>query len=179
MADIKNQKAERSRVRFNVLDAFIIILVIAAVVGVYFRYSILDFLKSDMNSEKYVITYSIDDIRYTTPSYFHVDDKVYFASNGELFGTLISESENQGVLSIMPASKEFVASNGDVKNVFYPNSESRVTGKGRLVCEGSYNDDGGFFVDGETYVAAGQIIDVKTETVSVQMRVLSIEAFAE
>lgn len=179
MANIKNSKTERGRVRFNVLDAFIIILVIAAVVGVYFRYSILDFLRSDMNAEKYVVTYSMDDIRYTTPNYIHADDKVYFASSGELFGTIIRESENQGVLNIMPASKEFVDSKGDVKEVFYPNSESRVTAKGKLVCEGYYDPEGGFFVDGNTYIAAGQTIEVRTETVSVRMSVLSIEAYAE
>ena len=179
MAKVKTVKSERSRPRFNVLDVFIILLVIAAVVGVYFRYSIVDFLRSDMNKEQYVISYSIDDIRYTTPNYMQVDDEVYFASNGKLFGTLLSESENQGVLNIMPASKEFVDSKGDIKNVFYPNSESRVTAKGRLLCEGAYNSEGGFFVDGNTYISAGQTIDVRTDMVSVTMRILSIELYSE
>ena len=180
MAKIKKTKAERAdRPRFNALDAFIIILVLAAVVGVYFRYSIIDLLKSDSNSEKYVITYSLDDIRYTTPSYIKVNDKVYFASDGKLFGTLLSESENQGALNIVPASKEFVDSKGEIKEVFYPNNESRVTAKGRLLCEGYYDEDGGFFVDGNVYIAAGQSVSVRTETVSVTMRVLSIEAYSE
>jgi hypothetical protein len=179
MANIKNSKTERGRVRFNVLDAFIIILVIAAVVGVYFRYSILDFLRSDMNAEKYVVTYSMDDIRYTTPNYIHADDKVYFASSGELFGTIIRESENQGVLNIMPASKEFVDSSGAIKKVFYPNSESRVTAKGRLLCDGGYDSNGAFFINKNTYVSAGQILSVRTDMVSVSIRILSIEPYTE
>ena len=179
MAKDKTIRTDRNRPHFNVLDAFIIILVIAAVVGVYFRYSILDFLKSDMNSEQYVISYSIDDIRYTTPNYIQVGDEVYFSSNGKFFGTLLSESENQGVLNIIPSSKEFVDSKGDVKNVFYPNSESRVTAKGRLLCEGYYNSEGGFYVDGNTYISAGQTINVRTDMVTVDMRILSIELYSE
>lgn len=179
MAKVKTVKSKQNRPRFNALDAFIIILIIVAVVGVYFRYSILDFLRSDMTTEQYVISYSIDDVRYTTPNYMQVGDEVYFASNGKLFGTLLRESENQGVLSIMPASKEFVDSKGDVKNVFYPNSESRVTAKGRLLCEGNYDSNGGFFVDKNTYIAAGQVINVKTDMVSVSMRILSIEPYGE
>ena len=177
---VKKNKSDRlKRPHFNVLDAVIIIVVIAAVVGVYFRYSILDFLKSETNNEKYVITYSLDDIRYTTPNYIKVDDKVYFASNGGLFGSLISESENQDVLNIMPASKYFVDSRGDVKEVFYPNNESRVTAKGRMLCEGYFADDGGFYVDGNRYIAPGQTVAVETERVSVNMRIVSIEFYIE
>ncbi len=177
---IKNNSVDRSsRPHFNVLDAVIIIVVIAAIVGVYFRYNILDFLKSESNKKQYVISYSLDDIRYTTPNYINVDDKVYFESNGKLFGTLISESENKEALSIRPASKEFIDSNGEVKEVFYPNNESRVTARGRLVCEGYYDEDGGFYIDGNIYVAAGQSIAVCTERVSVTMRILSIDEYVE
>ena len=179
MAKVKTEKAKKNRSHFNVLDAFIIVLIIAAVVGVYFRYSIIDFLKSDMNTEKYVISFSIDDIRYTTPNYMQVGDEVYFDSNGELFGTLLGESDNQGVLNIMPASKEFVDSKGDIKNVFYPNSESRVTVKGRLLCDGSYDANGGFFINKNTYVSAGQILSVRTDMVSVSLRILSIDPYTE
>ena len=180
MSKVKNINQDRAnRPRFNALDAVIIILVIAAVVGVYFRYSILDFLTGEQNTQSYVITYSLDDIRYTTPNYINVDDKVYFASSGEIFGTLMSESENQDPLNIKPASKRFVDSNGEVREVFYPNNESRVDAKGRLLCEGYYNSDGGFYAGGNVYVAAGQTIEVKTEKVSVSMRIISIELYAE
>ena len=180
MAKVKNTGADRlNRPHFNALDAIIIILVIAAIVGVYFRYSILDIIKGEGASKDYVITYSLDDIRYTTPTYIHVDDSVYFTSNGKLFGTLLSESENQDALNIMPASKSFVDSNGEVREVFYPNNESRVTARGRLLCSGYYDSDGGFYVDGNIYIAAGQTVAVRTETVSVNMRILSIDLYAQ
>ena len=179
MAKEKKVRSKRNRSRFNMLDAFIIILVIAAVVGVYFRYSIIDFLKSDMNTEKYVISFSIDDVRYTTPNYMQVGDEFYFAADGALLGTLLGESENQEALSIMPASKEFVDSKGAIKKVFYPNSESRVTAKGKLLCDGGYDSNGGFFINKNTYLSAGQILSVRTDTVSVSIRILSIEPYTE
>ena len=178
MSKVKNVSSERANgPRFNALDAVIILLVVLTVVGVYFRYSILDLLRNDANSQQYVVTYSIDNVRYTTPTYIKVEDEVYFASNGKFFGMLLSESENQDPLNIMPASEYFVDSNGEVKEVFYPNNESRVTAKGRLLCQGYYNSDGGFYVDGNMYIAAGQTVDVYTETVSVTIRIVSIELY--
>ena len=162
---------ERTRPRFGVLDAVIILLVIIAVVGVYFRYNILDFISSAKNLEDYTISYSIEDIRYTTPNYINVGDEVYFEDSGKHFGTLINASENMGALSITPASEYFTTSKAEIVEVFYPDSQSRVDAKGRMTCRGSYSDDGGFLVNGSTFIASGQMVSVKTENVTVTIRI--------
>ena len=181
MSKVKKEKTEKraNRPRFNVLDAVIILLVIAAVVGVYFRYSILDFLTSDRNSQKYVVSYSIDNMRATTSDYFIVGDKVYFDSDGELFGTLLSESQNKEPLSEGPAYESFADSKGEVHKVPYPDMNNRVSAKGRLLCEGKYNENGGFSVDGKSFVAPGQQIKVYTERVSFTLTVTSVEPYTE
>ncbi len=173
----KLSKAEKkSSPHFNAIDAMIIILVVLAVVGIYFRHSIIDFLTNERNSDEYVVSFSIEDIRYTTPNYMNVGDNVYFASNGELLGSLMSESANQGALNITPASKYFTDSNGEIHEVFYP-EETRVNAKGRLLCIGAYNTEGGFCIDGNTYIGAGQSIEVFTESVTVTITVIAIEVY--
>lgn len=180
MAKQKRSKEEkRNSPHFNAVDAMIVILAILAVVGIYFRYNILDFLTAAKNNEQYVVSFSVENIRYTTPNYINVDDQVYFESDGKLLGIIISESENQGALNITPASELFVDSAGGIVEAFYPNENSRVNAKGRMLCEGRRNSDGGFAVDGKTYVAAGQSIEVYTERVSFVLTVTDIEEYSE
>ena len=177
--NVKATKKDNKKARFNVIDALIILLVLAIAVGMFFRAHIVEKLWADTQSTDYVISFSIDDIRYTTPTYINVGDKVYFADSGELLGEFISESDNVNALNITPASKYFTDSDGNVVEVFYPDGESRVDAKGRIQCKGYYSNDGGFSIDGRNYLAPGQSINVKTELVSVTINIMSIDPLAE
>ena len=169
--------AKRSA-HFNVIDAVIIILVIAVALGIYSRFNVIETLWTGNETEKYAVSFSVEDIRSTTASYVDVGDKVYFADDNELFGTLMSESENVNALSITPASKYFTDSKGNVVEVFYP-SDTRIDVKGRIECMGYYNEEGGFCVDGRKYIAPGQTVNVRTELVTVTLTITSIEAIVE
>lgn len=175
----KNQDTEQIKQapRFHVLDAVIILLVVLAVVGVYFRYTILDYLTGERDMKDYTVSFSIEDIRYTTPNYVHVNDLVYFADNGNEMGKLLEVSEDMSniALSVKPASKTFVDTDGTIKQVFYPNNESRVNAEGRMLCRGTYSADGGFLLDGSRYISAGQSIEIQTETVSVTIVITDIQ----
>ncbi len=169
----KRQKKQRNKPHFGVLDAVIILLVIVAVVGVYFRSDIVKFVTGESKLGEYTISYSIENIRYTTPNYINVEDKVYFADSGDELGTLLTSSENATALSITPASEYFTDNNGSIVEVMYPEN-TRVNAKGRLLCKGRYSGDGSFLVNGTTFVAAGQYIDVKTDYVSLTIRIETI-----
>ena len=166
----KNQKVKNAP-KFGVIDAVIILLVILAVVGIYFRYNIIDLISENKKLEQYTITFSIENIRQTTPNYVNVGDNVYFAADSELFGTLMAFSENTGALSITPASEYFTNSAGEFTEVFYPNNESRINAVGKLSCEGRYSAEGGLLVNGESHLSAGQTVEVQTEYVTVTMRI--------
>ena len=165
------------KIHFNVIDAVIIILVVASVLGIYFRYNVEDIFSKSKETCDYTVSFAVNDIRYTTPNYISVGDKVYFADTGNPFGELISESENKGALNIKPASKFFTDTSGKVVEAFYPNDESRVNAKGRLVCKGIYTDDGGFCVGGTRYIAPGQTVEVQTEYVTLLIRITAIEEY--
>ena len=170
--------ASKRSAHFNVIDAVIIILVIAVAFGIYSRFNVVETLWSKNDTEKYAVSFSVKDIRYTTATYVNVGDKVYFADNGELFGTVMSESENVNALSITPASKHFTDSKGNVVEVFYP-GDTRIDVKGRIECTGYYNDEGGFTVDGRKYLAPGQTVNIQTDLVTVTITVTDIDLIEE
>ncbi len=171
--------ATKQKAHFNIIDAAIIILVISVVLGIVFRSHIIDKLWAGSKTDDYVVSFSVDNIRYTTPSYLEVGDEVYFADSGELFGILMSESDNVNALNITPASEYFTDANGNVIEVFYPDEESRVDTKGRIECRGYYDEDGGFSIDGRHYIAPGQSVSVKTELVTFTLRITDIALKAE
>lgn len=176
MENNKQTNQRKRAPRFGVLDAVILLLIVAVVAGIYFRTHIMDWITNQRNVKEYTVTFAIDNIRYTTPNYLSIGDEVFFSENGDDFGTLIEESDDASniALNVMPAS-EWVYIDGVATRVSYPD-ETRVDVKGRLLCEGSYSDDGGFLVNGTTYIAAGQTISAQTELVSFSLRVLTIEA---
>ena len=171
------KSSEKKTPRFGFLDAVIILLIITAVVGIYFRANILDFLKNDRHIQEYTISFSIQDIRYSTPDYVQVNDTVYFSDDGTTLGTVMEATQgNAESLNCRPAVKVFQTENGTMESVSYPNNESRVDATGRLLCRGSYSEDGGFLVNGNRYLSAGQTIDVQTELVTVSITITDIQA---
>ena len=166
--------AKKPKAHFNIIDAAIIVLVISIVLGIVFRSHIIDKLWAESKTDDYVVSFSVDNIRYTTPSYLELGDEVYFADGGDLFGKLVSESDNVNALNITPASEYFTDEGGNVIEVFYPDAESRVDTKGRIECRGYYDEDGGFSIDGRHYIAPGQYVNVRTELVSLTILITDI-----
>ena len=173
----KQTKKEKSLRRFYALDAVIILLILAAVVGIYFRFNVLDVLTSNRDLKEYHVSFSIENIRYSTPNYMNINDRVYYMDSGEELGVLIEGSTDMSNMAaiVTPASELFMNEEGVMVEVPYPNSESRVDVKGRILCKGSYTEDGGFLVNGSRYLSAGQTISVQTELITVNIIIQSID----
>ena len=105
--------AAKAKAHFNIIDATIIVLVLAVIFGIVFRSHIIDMLWAQSKTDDYVVSFSIENIRYSTPSYLNVGDEVYFDDGSGLLGTLVSESENVNALNITPASEHFTDANGN------------------------------------------------------------------
>ena len=169
-------KAEKTKKlpRFGALDAFIILVVIVAIVGVFFRYRLLDILTAQQNLSDYTVSFSVDNVRYTTPDYINVGDVVYFKDSGAELGVITNESENMGAFTVAPATETFTDSNGNIIDIHYPN-ETRVSINGKLICSAQVSETGGILINGNTYIAPGQTIDVTTELVTMTIRVNAVE----
>ena len=171
---INDGESSAKAVKFKALDIVILVLILAAVVGVYFRYNILDTLTGSKNLKDYVISFDINDIQYKTEDYINVGDKVYY-NNGEELGTLIEADKNvTQALTVKSASVIYVPDGATkAEELFYPEN-TRIDAKGRMKAQGSYSTDGGFLHNGRTPISIGDKISVTTELVTVQITVTDI-----
>lgn len=179
---VKKQKKERKSPGFKVMDAIIILLVLIAIVGVYLRYNSLSIFDKRLNMAEYTVSFTIDNIKNSTPKHLEVGDAVYFSDSGELFGTLLPESDSMEniALKCSPASEYFIDESGTMIEVNYPQDpndpeSSRVRAEGKLSCMGLYTDNGSFLVDGSVYLAAGKQVQIQTEKVTVTVTIRDIQ----
>lgn len=172
--EMYNQAKRNSR--FNIIDVFIIVLIVAIILGVYFRFNVVEYFDNMGDEKEYVISFSVKDIRATTPEFIKVGDSFYL-EDGELFGKLLSESaESVAALNITPALKHFTDSDGKIVSAYYPNNQTRIDAKGRISCYGYYNDQSGFCLEGTNYFAPGQTVSLHSELVSLNITIISIDA---
>lgn len=161
-------------VKFKALDVVILVLILMAVVGVYFRYNILDTLTGSKNLKDYVISFDINNVQYKTEDYINIGDKVYY-NNGKELGTLIEADQNvTQALIVYPTIVEFVPDGATIaEELSYPEN-TRIDAKGRMKCRGSYSIDSGFLHNGNSSITVGDKISVTTELVSVQITITNI-----
>lgn len=174
MSNKNKAKKENTLPRFSVLDAVIIIVVIAAICGIYFRYNIMEMISARRNIKEYTIEFSIDNINSSTTRFIQENDEIRFANDNEHFGTIIKDSQgiSDNVLSITPAFETFTE-NGKAFPVFYP-EDTRVNAVGTMRCEGTYSDNGIFLINGSRSVSSGENILVHTDEVTVTICIISI-----
>ena len=167
----------RKKSRIKALDIVIVLLIITSMLGVYFRYSILDTLSGRKNLEEYIVSFEIEKIKYTTDKYINIGDKVYFYDDGTELGTLIEEAENSNAsLRVTKASVLYAADTStEVKEYAYPEN-TYIYASGRIKCIGRYSNEGGFLVGGKKAVSPNDMIKIKTELVTVTIKITSIES---
>ena len=172
----KKQSSEKVRKfpRFGILDAIIILLVVAVGVGIAFRYNLFQTITQLQDLEEYTISFSVNNIEYTTPNYLTENDKVYFKDSGEEFGKITKSSDlSNMILSVTPAKQTFVE-NDKIIEVTYPEN-TRIDAEGRIVCKGTLSSEGAFLLNGSDYIAPGESHIICTETVTLQINILSID----
>ena len=81
MKKVKNkekaeQKKERRLPKLHLLDIVIILLVIAVLVGIYFRYNVFDMIGNLQNQNEVNVTFSVENIQDTTRYYIDIGDAV-------------------------------------------------------------------------------------------------------
>lgn len=172
----KNTSSEKTRKfpRFGILDAVIILLVVAVAVGLAFRYNLFQSITQLQDLKEYTISFSIDNIEYTTQNYLNENDKVYFKDSGEELGKITKSSDvSNMILSVTPAKQTFVK-DGKIIEVTYP-EKTRIDAQGRIICKGNLSSEGSFLLNGNNYIAPGQSHIICTENVTLQINILSID----
>lgn len=184
MKNNKEVETEKSKKRPGIksLDVVIILLILLSIVGIYFRFNVMDKLTLGRNLKDCTVSFEIKNIRYTTETYMEVGDKVFFSDSGEALGTLIkpekdaSDEENKALRHTNAATTVTVYDkdgNRSVEEVRYPDN-TFIDARGRMNCKGTYSEEKGFLLNGVKPITPGDKIEIKTERVTVSIIITDI-----
>ncbi len=177
----KNEKVRRFP-KFGILDAVIILLVIAIVVGIYFRYSFFDTLTNMKNMKECYVTFKTGNVTVDTTRALYKDDLVYLKSDGSTFGTLAVKSEEMStVIQEQPATNTIFKDGKAYADIQYPQGidGALIYGTGVIKCSCLLSEDGAYLLNGSTYISIGQTYTVCTEKVTFDITITQIETIVE
>ncbi len=165
--------------KFHILDIVIIILIVAMLVGIYFRYNVFEIFGNFQNQSEAQLTFSVTNIKDSTQYYINIDDAVYLQSDGKSLGTIMRYEPNADyALKVYPSTEDFVKEDGTIISAAYP-EDTRSDIEGKIKCVGTFSDDGTFLLDGSTYISPGKTLIVCTEKVTLQILITDISKIEE
>ena len=182
----EQQNLSSRKVRFNILDAVIILLVVLCIVGICFRYSIIDKLGLGQNMSTYTVEFTITGMDRTVAEFLSKGNTLYF-DDADKAGTLCSVSDFSGYTLTSAGSETLILKpswtyvddgNGSVVAVAYPDSKI-VDAEGAFRCQGAYGEDGRFSIGGAGFITVGQQITLYTDTVTLNVTITDIALYGE
>lgn len=160
MAEKKN-----SKIRFGLLDAVILIAVIALVLALVFRYT-ADKRLFVYDTETYTVMVKATGLQYTTVNMLDSNAKVYL-EDGKQIGTFVHAP------TVTPMLSYSTTSSGDIIAAYYPDN-TLVDIVTDVECELIVND-GMIMTKGGVHVAVGAVIKIHTETVDLDVEIVAVE----
>ena len=156
--------------KFNAIDALLILLAIACVLGIGLRaYS--ESKTNNSNLAEYRIYFKIDNISSQSLKYFTAGDIVRVKSSGATLGKL------DAIVQHVPAVGGYNENGGEI---FYPTKDggiyapTRQSLVGYITVRGEQTESG-FLLGGETYIASGSEMEIVTDKVQTTIKILSID----
>ncbi len=184
---MKSKENNAGKLRFNIIDAFIIVLVVACVAVAILRFTIVDDVWATASGEKYYITFKADSLSYSqlesivalidSDSSDSGNNWVYSVDGSTKIGNLTAiEGQNRETLA-------FESSDGSVILAPYAESEpdENVTWTltGKILCLGTYNENNGFLLNNTQYISANTDIEVRTAFCEFNLTVIDIQKSME
>lgn len=168
---MENNNVKKNAAHFNIIDLVIVIIVLACIAGVVFRHFSTKNVDNGEAPEKAKISFLVNDVRYTSADFFIGGDTVYTEEEGIKLGELMKG------FTITPAEDYVTDFNGNTVKVNYPEN-TRIDVRGAILSEGKWRD-GSFFIDGNTYIAAGRKLKVCTAHLTVTLIVTDVSAVSD
>ncbi len=165
-------KKPRLPAKFNIVDILIILLVVAGIVLLLFRLGAFGTVNAVDTAA--VVSFVIGDesgIRDTTAAYFNAGDEVYLTSS---VGAGVSPVGKIVSVGVSPHREERLINNEAVTFTYPSDPPTKVEVSGTIRFSGTYAD-GGFYIGGKQYAAAGSQIYLCTDKVDFYITVISVE----
>jgi len=149
---MENNKTRR---RFNVIDALIILIVIGLIAGVAYRYNIAGKIINNAQEQKVIVSYLIKGVRGTTVDSIQVGDVEYFSNTKAELGTIITKGTPTKSLEY------FNDENGDIQ---VSENEEKYDIRIEIEAYGQMTDEG-FMLHGTQYLAPNSEIEIYSKHV--------------
>lgn len=157
------------KLRLNIIDFLIMIVVIGAIVGIALRMGVVERVTNQSNMEDAKISFLVQDIKETSADYFRIGD-VFRADNLDCeFGKLESRQ-------FMPA-EAFVANENGVL-IKTHSSNNRIDVRGTVLGAGTFTDEG-FLLAGINFIAPGSEVKLQSSDIEVTVTITAIEKVAK
>lgn len=154
-----------SKIRFGLLDAVVLIVVIALALALVFRYT-ADKALFVYDTEKYTVTVKATGLQYTTVNMLASDSAVYL-EDGKQLGSFVHAP------TVTPMLSYSVTSTGDIIAAYYPDN-TLVDIVNDIECELIVND-GMIMTKNGVHIAVGSLIEIHTETVDLTVEITAVE----
>jgi hypothetical protein len=166
-----NKPLNKNKIKFNIIDFIIILLVVACVGGIYVRYNLLDKIGVNAQLKNYEITFIAKDLRYSSLNAFEKDANVRDRVTGNKIG-IFKEIETTS-----PASVYVTKSDGAIEKLYYPEN-TKIDVKGKIIVRGIMSDNG-FLLEGKNYIATGTTLKISTEKLDIDIVVEALNISVE
>ncbi|MBQ1212353.1 MAG: hypothetical protein IIX69_02930 [Clostridia bacterium] len=164
-------KRKARKLALNILDWLIIVALLLAGVGIWFRYGLAEKWENKTNTVTACISFSISNIKETsfTGGYFAEGNAVFNADAGNNLIGYFAEEEKFGYV---PAVYYQHTKTG--VGVIKQSASDRIDVVGAIMAEGIMTENG-FFYGGTTYIAPGQTVLINTKDIKVSILITDIE----
>ncbi len=161
------KKTETGKIRFNIIDFLIIVIVIGCIVGVIMRYDIIDKLVLDSKRDEVKVSFMITGISPQIADQIKDGDEFYVVGASTSLGVLMDHT-------VSNAEKVEANENGfPVRS--YDDTLRDV--RGTFDSFGVQNENG-FFLGGTLFIAPGKTLTIESRNVRISVIITEISQSA-
>jgi hypothetical protein len=160
-----SKQINNEKIRFGVLDAVVLIVIVALAAALIFRFT-TDMRLFTYDTEKYAVTVRAEGLQYTTVDLITTSEAVYF-EDGDYLGTVLSSP------TVTPKMVYELGAEGDLIPAYYPNN-TLVDITTSLECE-LVTSDGMLMTKNGEHIAVGVVLKLQTQTVDITVEIVGIE----
>ena len=151
------------KLRFNILDAVVILLLAGAAAGIMLRYSIAENMGKKSRQQEALIEFVAAEVRESTYDAFVIGDKFIWKQNGKTVGTLEKRSSRAAEAIIRNSNFEMVKAA----------NPARFDVTGTLKAYGVFTGDG-FMLDGTQYIGPGKEMILQSKNITVTVTITKV-----
>lgn len=177
--DNENKVKNKKRLGFNAIDALIIVLILAAIVGLVLRYTVLSGIENASAHDTYYITFKSAEI---TQSSCDALDRTAKDADGENWvylqdGTTRVGELTAGSVTYLPSETLAEDKDGNKVAIHYPDLFDAT---GMIKCIGYVaSETGAFRLNGKLDLAAGSMLEIQTKYGDFTIEITAIEPALE